>query len=468
MNDTPSETPKTPAITGDSLIRVDARAAADERGVRCAPASLLLAATDAHPTMGLRAARRLRLLALAPPDQLPEHTPDLTLTRPDAVLNPPLITAPAHLDLTHMGPRPHDPEEGFVAWVDQIRAERHQRDEDIASTVREGARLLLAGGVSAVGDIAGAPAGRLTLAPYRALRTTPLAGVSYLEFFGIGATRDRARTNVDALLRAHAAEISAPGPVRFGLQPHAPNTVALQLYRWAAARAHELALPLSTHLSETPEEVEFIAHASGPQRELLERLGVWTDDIEAGHGLHPIEHLRPFLEDAQDLSPPLLVAHVNALGKHAPLLRAMNVSVAYCPRASAYFAAERHFGAHPYRDLLDAGVNVCLGTDSIVNLPPEHATGPGARISVLDEMRLLFRRDATPPDLLLRMGTTNAARPLGLEPSHYRLDPGGEIAGLLAVPAPGGDPLEGVMRSSSSPEFLFIRNLACDTGFGRH
>ena len=175
MNDTPPELPKTPAITGDSLIRIDARAAADERGLRCAPASLLLAVTDAHTTMGVRAARRLRILALAPPDQLPEHTPDLTLTRPDAVLIPSLVNAHAHLDLTHMGPRPHDPDEGFVAWVDQIRAERRQQDAEIAASVLEGARLLLAGGVSAVGDIAGAPAGRLTLAPWKALQTSPLS-----------------------------------------------------------------------------------------------------------------------------------------------------------------------------------------------------------------------------------------------------------------------------------------------------
>ncbi len=464
MTDTHPNTPETPAGTGESLVRLNARAVADERGVLARPASLLLGVTPGasprDPLSGVPLARTIRLLALDSPESLPEHTPDLVIDRPDCVIIPPLVNAHAHLDLTHIGPRPHDPAAGFVAWVDQIRDKRRDTDREIAQSVLDGARLLLRGGTAAVGDIAGAPAGIPSLIPWRTLRQTPLAGVSYLEFFGIGSTEARARDRLDRLLHEHAQEIARDHAVRFGLQPHAPNTVAIALYRWIARRAAELGLPLSTHLSETPEEIEFIASASGPQRELLERLGVWADSIDAGHGLHPIEHLRPFLEDTSGRDPGVLVAHVNALGSHASILAGARVSVAYCPRASAYFAAERHFGPHPYRELLGAGVNVCLGTDSIVNLPPETCVGPDARISVLDEMRFLFKRDATPPGLLLAMGTTCGARALGIDPAPFRFEVGAAIAGLLAVRSDAPDPLEGVMGAGAAPEPVLLRNLA--------
>ena len=467
MNDSPHTHPKNPLAPGDSLIRVDAGALADERGVLASPASLLLAVHAPDPAPGPDGAilaQDITLLTAGRPQDLPQHTPDLVLDRSGQLLLPPLVNAHTHLDLTHIGPLAHDPDAGFVPWVDQIRERRLLDDDAIARSVRQGAELLIRGGTAAVGDIAGAPAGRPSLTPWRTLRQTPLAGTSFLEFFGIGLTETSARDALDDLLRARRDEITAPHRVRFGLQPHAPNTVAIRLYTWAAQRARELGLPLSTHLSETPEELEFIAHATGPQRELLERLGVWSDDIDVGRGQHPIEHLRPFFEACASHRPPPIVAHVNDLGPHAALLARAGVSVAYCPRASAYFGAERHFGPHPYRRLLDEGVNVCLGTDSIVNLPPQTSLGPEARISVLDEMRLLYRRDATPPALLLAMGTTHGARALGLDAYAFRFSHPGDaprsIAGLIAVPALGEDPLADMLRRDDRPRALMLRILA--------
>jgi cytosine/adenosine deaminase-related metal-dependent hydrolase len=129
---------------------------------------------------------------------------------------------------------------------------------------------------------------------------------------------------------------------------------------------------------------------------------------------------------------PFLVAHVNDCDDAAiRTLARTGTSVAYCPRASAYFGAERHFGPHRYRDMLGAGINVALGTDSIVNLP-ESAVG-AAGMSILDEMRFLYRRDGTDPRVLLGMGTVNGARALGLPADAFAFGVGGEMAGLASV-----------------------------------
>ena len=71
--------------------------------------------------------------------------------------------------------------------------------------------------------------------------------------------------------------------------------------------------------------------------------------------------------------------------------------MAYCPIASAYFG---HRG-HRYRDMLDAGVNVCFGTDSILCQPPDEAEPLG----ILPQIRFLRRRDGVDSEVLLHMAT---------------------------------------------------------------
>lgn len=395
-----------------------------------APAALLVETTPAPEPRHPQEQGSLRTLAVGSPADLAALPHDEIVDLPDRVLLPGLVNAHAHLDLTHIGPRPYDPADGFVTWVDMVRRERRTDLDGIAASVRRGIELSLAGGTVAVGDIAGAALGRPTLTPFETLVASPLAGVSYLEFFGIARSLDRARAALRDLLAL--PDLWHPGPLRLGLQPHAPNTVDLDLFLETARAAAARGLPISTHLAETPEEAEFIARAAGPQRNFLERLGLWDPDTPptgVGVGRHPIEHLLPALRTA-----PFVAAHVNDCPDAAlPLLAATPTSVAYCPHASDYFGHTAARGRHRYADMLAAGINVCLGTDSIINLPAAVASGPNARISVLDAMRRLYARDAADPVLLLEMGTVRGARALGLRESAFRFEPGAPLAGLIAV-----------------------------------
>ncbi|MBL4699185.1 MAG: hypothetical protein JKX70_10165, partial [Phycisphaerales bacterium] len=106
--------------------------------------------------------------------RLPKLTIEITLR--DRVIMPALVNAHTHLDLTHIGPVAHDPNEGFVKWIDHIRCNRKQEDADIRQAVRLGIQASLAGGTIAVGDISGAPTGRITDAPAHELAGSPLLG----------------------------------------------------------------------------------------------------------------------------------------------------------------------------------------------------------------------------------------------------------------------------------------------------
>jgi len=385
---------------------------------------------------------------------LPKSIMELTLN--NRLLIPALVNAHTHLDLTHIGPIAHDPGDGFVKWVDHIRANRKSDDAEIRKSVALGIRASLNGGTIAVGDIAGAPGGRLTDTPAHELAESPLFGVSYIEFFGIGTTVAAAIKKIEQYLSTFYPQSLtdlADSGVKIGLQPHAPNTVDLAVYQWAAAAVRSRAMPLSTHLAETPEEREFIAEGTGPQRAFLERFGIWDDAIldHIAKDKHPVEHLAVVLEDSS-----FLVAHVNDATDHAiETLATTKTSVAYCPRASTYFGAAKHFGLHRYQDMLAAGVNVCLGTDSIVNLDTPD------RISILDEMRLLARRDGTDAMTLLQMATTNGAAALGLDALRFTLRPDDQPLGLLAVPIEPGraDSWHGAMQSDQPPEWVFLNNV---------
>ena len=100
--------------------------------------------------------------------------------------------------------------------------------------------------------------------------------------------------------------------------------------------------------------------------------------------------------------------------------------------------------------MLAAGINVALGTDSMLCLDTPD------RISVLDEMRLLHRRDNPDPRVLLQMGTINGATALGAEPSRFTLDPG-PVAGLISLdinPENSLDPLRQILDGDAPPEWL--------------
>ncbi len=431
-----------------STWTIRAKSVVDAAGCAFSPGQITIA-TDMD-SAGNR--RNLRTLAVGPAATTAE-TPVLDL--PDSVLVPGFVNAHCHLDLTDIGPRPRPQTGGFSAWLEAIRRSRPQDSAAIEAAVRRGIDLSLAGGVVAVGDIAGAVRTGPSLTAWRTLRDSPLGGVSFLEFFAIGKARDPA-------LERLADCLNEIGRDRFmlGLEPHAPYSVSRPAYERALALAEKFDLPLATHLAETLDERLFTTTASGPQHDFLEDLGLWEPD-EARHlGAHPVEHLDPLLK-----ARPWLLAHVNDCPDDAlDQLAATSCSVAYCPRAHTYFDTAATLGPHRYRAMLDHGVNVCLGTDSIVNLGDEAANMRTGGLTPLTDARLLYRRDGTDPAVLLTMLTINGARALGLDETAFTFTPGRALAGLVAIKVSSdpANPLEAVFGVDSPPRLLGL----CRAGAG--
>lgn len=375
--------------------------------------------------------------------------PARTLELPDKLILPALVNAHAHLDLAAVGPQPFDGD--FPAWLRRASAARPSGDADIAAAVRLGLRLSREQGVGVVGDIA------FSIAAVTARLEDPMPGVSYVECFGPVGYVDRFRDRLDQMLdRIQAAHAQHPEAerLRIGISPHAPYTTSAAIYEHVLGRRVQHGYPLTTHLAETPEEDQFIRHARGFFVEHLKHYRQWSD-ATAAHGCHPVQWMGPSLAVA-----PWLVAHCNYVDDEAiTLLARCGASVVYCPRASAYFGHPRpgvlgSDGQHRYRDMLAAGINVCLGTDSILCQPPDEAQPHG----ILAQMRSLFRRDRIDPATLLKMATVNGLRGLEMPPRDATLEPGApaRLATVSVDSDDPTDPLTQVLRTNAPLEPVVI------------
>jgi aminodeoxyfutalosine deaminase len=359
----------------------------------------------------------------------------------DRLILPALVNAHAHLDLTSIGPRPFGGD--FVAWLRDVVQRRPTTAEQITAAVHAGLKQSHEAGVGVVGDIAG------TVEAVRARLNCPgpgvaPGGVSFLECFGLGRRQTAGFIDLIAKIRQLGSPTDGAslerhsgggGPVFLGIQPHAPYSAGLGLYNAAGRLAEDRGLRLSTHLAESPSELEFIRDAAGPLADLLHGIGKWDDTLKPT-GLHPVDWLEPELRRGI-----WLAAHCNCVEpEHIQTLVHTRTSVAYCPRASAYFGFPPQSGGgggaahggepsvHPYLKMLDAGVNVCLGTDSILCQPPDEPQPLG----ILPQMRFLYRRDGTDPGVLLTMATINGLRALDLDEALATLRPG-TPTNLIAV-----------------------------------
>ncbi len=113
-------------------------------------------------------------------------------------------------------------------------------------------------------------------------------------------------------------------------------------------------------------------------------------------------------------------------------------SIVYCPRTHAAFGHP----PHPFREFLQRGVRVALGTDSLASNPD---------LDILAEMRFIHERYPDfPGDALLRMGTLSGAEALGWADECGSLTPG-KSADLAIVPLPNeeGDPFDLLLKSQS-------------------
>jgi cytosine/adenosine deaminase-related metal-dependent hydrolase len=335
----------------------------------------------------------------------------------EAVLMPGLINAHCHLDYTDMvGQFP--PPEVFSDWLKLItEAKAGWCYSDYAESWLKGARMLVRTGTTSVADIEAVP----ELLP-EVRQATPLRVFSFLELIGIRGQRQPRAQVQEAVERIEALKGCRGGA---SLSPHAPYSTVPELLRLSAQTARRRKWRLTTHVAESAMEFEMFAHGRGQMFDWLLRSGRDMSDCGLGS---PVKHL----DRCGALSEGLLAAHANYLAKgDATLLGKRKVHVVHCPRCHSYF----HHDPFPLRRLAKAGVNVCLGTDSLASVYKPRRQS--VELNLFEEMRALAKNE---PSLsartIVRMATLHGARALGMAGQIGELAEGC-FADLVALPFAG-------------------------------
>jgi aminodeoxyfutalosine deaminase len=347
--------------------------------------------------------------------EAPPHDASQVMDLGKAILLPGLINAHCHLDYTGLaGSIP--PPRSFTDWIKSLVALKAGWTlEDYARSWQAGADMLLRTGTTTVADVEAVP----ELLP-KAWAGTPLRVISFRELIHL-----KNETAEEPVARAVAEVAVLPeGMGRVGLSPHAPYTTSSELLRASAKAARSRGWRLTTHLAESKEEFDMFTEAKGA---LYEWLRPQRDMSDCGR-VTPVQHL----QRAGYLGADLLAVHVNYLGPDdAAILGAARVHVVHCPRSHAYFG----HAAFPFNALSAGGVNICLGTDSLVTVRSQLG---GTSLNLFAEMRAFSRRfPNVSPDEILRMVTVNAAGALGRQGVIGELR-AGTLADVIAVPYAGG------------------------------
>ena len=338
----------------------------------------------------------------------------------NAAIVPGLVNPHTHLDLS--GARglipPTDPDH-FTDWLRGVIA--YRRSRTVAQTkedIRAGLAECLKFGTTLIGDIASEGAS------WTAVSEAKTRAVVYWEL--IGLTAERSRESYSEMLRWQSLQ-SATLNCRPALSPH-----ALYSARWALIQAAARSgLPNAIHWMESPAEVELIDMKAGPLIPFLQALGAWEAE--------QLSNFKYTLAHSSLHAPKLLLIHANYQAVDA-MIRP-NTSIVYCPRTHAAF---RHH-PHPFREFLQRGVRVCLGTDSLASNPD---------LDILAEARFVHAKYPDfPGDSLLKMITLSGAEALGWANETGSLEPG-KSADFVLVPLPN--------RDASDPHELLFADHAAD------
>lgn len=332
------------------------------------------------------------------------------------VLLPGLINAHCHLDCTTLARR-LPAHKGFVGWIQALLAARAGLSHaDYVESWLRGARMLVRTGTTMVANIEAVP----DVLP-GVWEATPLRVISFIEMTGV-----KSQLSPSAILQEASRIIASlpRGRHGAGLSPHAPYSTRPEVLQLGAQAARRHRWLLTTHVAESAVEFDLFAHKRGA---LADWLQTQRDLSDCGHG-SPVW----FLEKLGVLGPRLLAVHVNYLGNgDARRLGRKRVSVVHCPRSHAYFR-HRQF---PHQALSSAGVNLCLGTDSLASVRCRR--GETLELSMFAEMRALAAHSPDlSPEVILRMATLNGARALHRQGELGELRAGAR-ADLIAVPFAG-------------------------------
>jgi cytosine/adenosine deaminase-related metal-dependent hydrolase len=344
----------------------------------------------------------------------------------NCILIPGLINAHTHLELTlaHNKVSRHPL---FTDWIRDVVRVTHEWDEEYyGRSLREGMQQSLAAGTTTIGDI-------VRQADENIYLDFPARARLFYEIIDFNPlTADKTLASLEDRLE----NFSGGTRLGVGISPHTPFTVSERLLEDCIQLARSRNIPLCIHLSETEAEVEFIKRGTGEILGFRQEFGLppqWKPPQKS-----PVK----YVQELGLLDEPAALVHCNYLDdEDLDILTASDASVIFCP------GSHRFFGHRPHRvqEMLEKGINVALGTDSLAS---------NDSLSLLTEMKIIRNSypDIAPVDIL-RMATVNGLEALGFT-NEFDAAQSGRLADLTGVTLAA----EALERAESPLDALFAES----------
>jgi len=318
------------------------------------------------------------------------------IDHPSGILLPAFVNAHAHLVLTKFRGLADDAD--LFTWLSKhiMPLGIDKREAECRRSASQGVKESFRHGITTTGE-----QHYLTWG-LDAMLEHGMKGVFFYEVFGLGTLFLSASIKRHRKIIRNLIEKSQPQN-RIGVAPHAPYTVTSPMAKMAMELAEKHNLPVSTHIAESAEEVEFFKKGTG-------RFGIVRRFVrypKPGRNCSPVE----YFDELGILTPRTLVVHgVHLTDEDLQVLKARGCSLVTCPTSNAKLGV----GVAGVSTWNEMGFNICIGIDSPAS---------GESYDLFEEMRRMVlmqrgitsRTDNFTAEEVLRMVTVNPAEALGME-----------------------------------------------------
>ena len=308
----------------------------------------------------------------------------------DCLILPGFVNAHCHLSLSALRwqiPR----RRSFTAWVRSVVEKNELVSwENRVLALHAQAKVMVRSGVTALVDYI--PQAKF-ITEYSLL---PFRQTLLLEVLGfLPSQAEPIVENLELALKQNTTE---DGMTKLGLAPHAPYSVSPKLFREVKRLADKYKCPLSCHVAEFPEELQFLQDGTGDMKDFLEERAMYDNDWSPPAS-SPARYL-----DSMGVLDSLVAVHLNLADADLDFLKSKKVKAVFCPQSTRWFRRDKYM---PVRDLLDLGMVIGLGTDSLAS---------SESLNFLDEIRAAEEMlvDVSREELL-RMATRGGAATVGMD-----------------------------------------------------
>lgn len=231
-------------------------------------------------------------------------------------------------------------DDGLMPWLENVQTmERQMTHDDVAVGLQLAMLEMIETGTVAFADMYYWDAELIELVRTAGMRVLAAVASVSPEVVAYPAVSPATGVEMTDLTEQLAERYAGDQQIRIAFGPHAPYTCTTDFLKDVIARSVRTGIPINTHIAESPSEVATIKERFGDSPAgYLASLGLFDADVLAAHCVH--------------LS-----------GEEITMFASTHTAISHNPVSNLKLGS----GIAPVTDMLEAGVRLALGTDSVAS-----------------------------------------------------------------------------------------------------